>query len=88
MPIAIAKRPVRIGGISGAVLDRREGMQEMVLGDEQIDALCGDFMSEWSEYRLDLAERFLICPLRRRRRRLDRKSRLMKRYFSRPCPPY
>ncbi|KAK4688310.1 hypothetical protein P7C73_g1801, partial [Tremellales sp. Uapishka_1] len=54
MPINITHdlppRPVRIGGFSGAVSDRREAAAGFVNGTEQIDAIVGDFMSEYNHH--------------------------------------
>ncbi|KAJ9244295.1 hypothetical protein DTO169E5_1900 [Paecilomyces variotii] len=46
MSASIVKRPVRICGVSGSVLDRRHGFKMAAEAEEQIDVIIGDWMSE------------------------------------------
>lgn len=39
------RRPIRIGGCSGSVTDRRQALAEMAASDA-VDVIAGDWMSE------------------------------------------
>lgn len=49
---ASARSPIRIGGCSGSVTDRRQALAEMAASDA-VDVIAGDWMSEVSAAAVD-----------------------------------